>query len=250
MAPDDYGDAFLAKSKYARGHLPRHFLDFSKKPPDHIVMASVLERVILDKNANIPAITVQEALETRASRRRFAREAIDLSSLSCLLKFTSGVRGNEFLDDQFHFRHVPSAGGLYPYETYVIINNVEQLKQGIYHYNVPSHSIDMIQGGDFKNEITGVCLDQRMAGECAAVFCWVAIPGRSKWKYLQRAYRYVYMDLGHVGQNFYLVAEALGLAACTIGALYDDEGNDLLGLDGIEGTLAYVGIVGKSIDRS
>ncbi len=249
MAPDEYGDAFLAKSKYKRGQLPRHALDFSKKPPDYMVMKSVLERVPLDRNATLPAINMQDVLEARVSRRGFSREPIDTAMLSCLLKFTTGVRGNRFLDDRFNFRHVPSAGGLYPHETYVVINNVERVQQGIYHYNVPSHSIDKIRDGDFKSEITGVCLDQPMAGECAAVFCWVAIPGRSKWKYLQRAYRYIYMDLGHVAQNFYLVAEALGLAACTIGALYDDEGNALLGLDGLEEALAYVGIVGRRMER-
>ena len=52
------------------------------------------------------------------------------------------------------------------------------------------------------------------------------------------------MDLGHVGQNFYLVSEALDLAACTIGALYDEEGNEFLGLDGINETLVYIGVAG------
>jgi nitroreductase len=48
-----------------------------------------------------------------------------------------------------------------------------------------------------------------------------------------------------IGQNFYLVAEALGLGACTIGAIYDDELNILLEIDGINETTIYVGVVGK-----
>ncbi len=76
---------------------------------------------------------------------------------------------------------------------------------------------------------------------------WTAIIERSKWKYLQRCYRYIYMDAGHIGQNFYLIAEALGLGACTIGAIYDDEINDLLEIDGINETAIYIGVIGKKI---
>jgi SagB-type dehydrogenase family enzyme len=53
------------------------------------------------------------------------------------------------------------------------------------------------------------------------------------------------MDAGHIGQNFYLIAEALDLGACTIGAIYDDELNDLLDIDGIHETAIYVGVIGK-----
>lgn len=70
---------------------------------------------------------------------------------------------------------------------------------------------------------------------------------RSRWKYLQRCYRYIYLDAGHIGQNFYLNAEALGLGACTIGAIYYDEINDLLGIDGINETCIYVGAIGKKL---
>jgi len=76
-------------------------------------------------------------------------------------------------------------------------------------------------------------------------FIWTAMIGRSQWKYLQRCYRYLYLDAGHIGQNFYLIAEALGLGACTIGALYDDDLNQFLEIDGNTETVLYVGTVGK-----
>ena len=62
---------------------------------------------------------------------------------------------------------------------------------------------------------------------------------------MQRCYIYLYIDAGHIGQNFYLIAEALGLGACTIGALYDDELNDFLEIDGKNETVLYVGVVAK-----
>ena len=168
-----------------------------------------------------------------------------LQEVSTLLKYTAGISADVFDDDGLNFRHVPSAGGLYPYETYVVANNITSLEKGLYHYNVPAHRLDLLNAGDLGPRIAAVCLDQVMARQAAAVLAWTAVVPRSKWKYLQRCYRYVFMDLGHLGQNFYLVAEALHLAACTIGALYDEEGNDLLGIDGVDESLSYVGVVGR-----
>jgi SagB-type dehydrogenase family enzyme len=68
---------------------------------------------------------------------------------------------------------------------------------------------------------------------------------RSKWKYEQRAYRYCYLDAGHIAQNVALAAVALGLGSCQIAALYDDEANDLLGIDGELESTIYMTVVGR-----
>jgi SagB-type dehydrogenase family enzyme len=81
--------------------------------------------------------------------------------------------------------------------------------------------------------------------EAAAVFIWTAVFERSKWKYEQRGYRYVYMDAGHICENLYLAATGLGLGACAIGALYDDELNAILGVDGVVESAIYMCAAGK-----
>ena len=67
---------------------------------------------------------------------------------------------------------------------------------------------------------------------------------RSKWKYRQRAYRYIYLDAGRIAQNVALAAAALGLGSCQIAALYDDEANALLDVDGEEESTIYMTVVG------
>lgn len=62
-----------------------------------------------------------------------------------------------------------------------------------------------------------------MLQKSAVNFIWTAIIERTRITYAERAYRYIYLDCGHLGQNFYLAAEALGLNACVVGAYYDDE---------------------------
>ena len=46
-------------------------------------------------------------------------------------------------------------------------------------------------------------------------------------------------------RNLYLVAEALGLGVCAIGAFYDKEVNGMLGLDGVEETAVNMAAVGR-----
>ncbi len=245
MQDEAYGDAFFHKSRYTRGKLPSHNLDFSTKPDEFKVYENPLKRVALPKDFKFERNEFKHLLVERRSRRRFSREPITMQELSTLLKYTSGITTDVFDDAGFNFRHVPSAGGLYPYETYIVANNIEGLDKGIYHYSVPAHGLDLLREGNLGQQIAATCLDQAIARQAAAVLAWTAVVPRSQWKYLQRCYRYIFIDLGHLGQNFYLVAEALQLAACTIGALYDDEGNSLIGIDGIDESLSYVGVVGR-----
>ena len=46
-----------------------------------------------------------------------------------------------------------------------------------------------------------------------------------------RGYRHAFLETGLVGERLLLMAEALGLAACPVGAFYDDEAADLVGVE-------------------
>ena len=50
-----------------------------------------------------------------------------------------------------------------------------------------------------------------------------------QWKYVERGYRYIPIEAGHVGQDVYLAATAMGLGPRGIGAFFDDQVNRLLG---------------------
>jgi len=134
----------------------------------------------------------------------------------------------------FGLRTAPSAGALYPVETYLVVHSVEGIEPGVYHYAVETHELDQLQVGDFRAVVARAALDQKIAYRANVVFVWTAVFERSKWKYKQRAYRYLYLDAGHIAQNVALAAVALGLGSCQIAALYDDEANALLGVDGVD----------------
>ena len=191
----------------------------------------------LNKNINF-----WEVVMNRQSTRRFLDKPLQLKDVSQLLFGTTGITRKY---PNYEYRINPSAGGLYPIETYIAVNHVEDLEQGIYHYNISSHKLELLKQGDFRIQVAKACLDQKIAYDSAINFIWSAVVERSKWKYLQRCYRYLYLDCGHIAQNLYLVAGALNLGVCTIGAIYDDELNNILEIDGITEFSLYVGVVGQ-----
>ncbi|MFX1316777.1 MAG: SagB/ThcOx family dehydrogenase [Promethearchaeota archaeon] len=239
---DNYGDSFQQKSKYNRGKIPKHYLDWINKPKTYKTFSNVVQRIKLPKPDFKDRISFWRMIKNRHSTRDFKDEPLTLMEMSLLL---FGMAGLTRIFPQYAFRTTPSAGGLYPIETYPVVNKVDKLKQGIYHYNIPEHALELLKEGDFRRDVAEGCLGQKMAYTSAINFIWTAVIERSKWKYVQRCYRYIYIDVGHIGQNFYLIAEALGLGACTIGAIYDDELNQLLDIDGKNETTIYVGVIGK-----
>ena len=241
---DNFGDKFQQKSKYYRDKLPKHYLDWVNKPKTYKTYPNAIKKIKLPKPDFDEKLSFWKAILNRHSTRKFKDEPLNLMEMSSIL---FGISGLTRIFPQYAFRTTPSAGGLYPIETYLVINNVENLKQGVYHYNIPEHALELLKEGDFRHDVTEGALGQEMVYNSAINFIWTALIERSKWKYLQRCYRYIYMDCGHIGQNFYLIAEALGLGACTIGAIYDDELNKLLDLDGLNETVIYMGVVGKFI---
>ncbi len=234
------GDRYHRETKYHPDRMPGGGLDRAGKPslykdyPDR-------PRIDLPRPAPASGMSLDAALRTRTSVRAYSGEPLSLADLSYLLWACAGIqrsaRGHEF-------RTAPSAGALYPIETYVVANNVRELAPGLYHYSVRGHQLEELRTGDLRLPAARAALGQRICYDAAAVLVWTAVFERSKWKYKQRAYRYIYMDAGHIGANFYLAATALKLGACTVGALFDDEVNALLDVDGIEESAVYMAAVG------
>ena len=233
------GDTFQQETKYQRGLLPGGYPDFSSKP-DIYKQYPAAPKVKLPPPKHEGGASLWEILGRRRSVRDFKDEFITKSELSQLLWAAQGIT-----DQEFGFRTAPSAGALYPVETYLVVNFVEDIDPGIYHYSVETHELDLLMSGDFRRGIAHAALDQGIAYHANVVFIWTAIFQRSKWKYKQRAYRYVYLDAGHIAQNVALAAVAMNLGSCQVGALYDDEANDLLGVDGTEESVIYMTVIGK-----
>ncbi|TFG33198.1 SagB/ThcOx family dehydrogenase [Candidatus Thorarchaeota archaeon] len=239
------GDEYLLSTKYERGKLPEHYLDWSNKPLQYKVYKDV-PRIALPEPDLVDGLGIWTVIAKRRSVRAYSEDFLSLQQLSQLLWATQGIRETiRGSNVEFKLRTAPSAGGLYPIETYLYVNRVNELKKGIYHYVIGDHELELIRTGDFRKEVQAGALDQKIAHDAAVLFIWSAVFDRSKWKYLQRAYRYIFLDAGHIAQNLALAAEAIDCGSCQIGAIYDDEMNTLLNLDGVHESVIYLSSVAK-----
>ncbi len=180
----------------------------------------------------------------RQSRRRYDMEkSLSLEELSYLLWCTQGVR--EVLPHAT-LRTVPSAGARHAFETYLLVNRVEGLNPGLYRFLATPHKLIVENDDDsIADQITAAALNQDMIKRSAVTFIWVADVYRMTWRYVERGYRFLFIDAGHVCQNLYLAAEAINGGVCAIAAFNDDQMNELLDLDGKNLFAIYMASVGK-----
>ncbi len=97
---------------------------------------------------------------------------------------------------EYYLRINPSAGALYPNELYFQARNVQGIEDGIYHYEVSSGSITLLQSIT-ENEGLEPYFGYRTAMK-GYLFLVSAIYYRSAWKYKERAFRYCLLDAGHL----------------------------------------------------
>lgn len=180
-----------------------------------------------DMNIKLPPprlkgeVSLEETLYERQSIRHYAKDALPLEKVSQLLWAAQGkaAHGN---------RTAPSAGATYPIELYLVAGEVENLAPGVYHYIHKSHSLELVQKGDIREELADACLGQSMIANAQVSLIIDAVHERTAGRYGQKATRYIRMEAGHVGQNIYLQATALGLGTVAVGAFYDSTVKDLI----------------------
>jgi len=236
------GERFQNETKYDRERMPTGSLDWGKKPKTYKEYPDA-RKIPLAKPEKCGEMSLYEAMLRRKSQRQFLNAPISLDALSCLLWASSGIQRREM---GFEFRVAPSAGGLYPIETYVIVHAVDGLSKGVYHFNVKHNHLEELKQGDFRKAAAQAALGQIMCARASVVVVWTAIFERSIWKYRQRAYRYVYMDVGHMAQNLALTSTSLGLGCCQVGALFDNEVNEIVKVDGVGESVVYMSVVGQA----
>jgi SagB-type dehydrogenase family enzyme len=182
-----------------------------------------------------------DVLKARRSVRTYSGGPMPLEDVSRLLWAAQGVTrrlGRHLL------RTAPSAGALYPVETYILANRVTGIPTGLYRYEAGEHRLAEKRSGNLGPALAAAALQQKMVAEAPLVFIWTMVPARSAWKYRERAFRYICLDAGHIAQNVALAAVSLGYGSCQIAAFIDEEVNGLMGLEPEEESAIYMTTVG------
>lgn len=113
---------------------------------------------------------------------------------------------------------------------HLIVLRVPGLTPGVYRYLPDTHEVLLVRSGDFHREIGHCALGQGLASEAAAVVVHSADLRAAIDAYGDRAYRYLHLDAGVIGQYLNLAAVDLGVGVSGIAGFFDDSVNRLLRL--------------------
>ena len=249
-AQDDPAEAFHEASKLypsfaarqTRGGLLDGHLGLRVSSLRSVKRSNHLPAVPLPEPA-LPATAFASVVEGRRSERTFAEAPLQLAELAALLHTAYGVTheldvGAPGLGPQL--RTVPSGGGLFPLEIYVLPWRVDDLPRALYHFDPLRRVLEQIRQGEFEDDVRAATVYDDVAVGCGALFVVSAMFWRTRFKYGLRGYRFALLECGHLAQNLLLAATALGLAAVPLGGFYDRRVDKLLGLDGVNESALYL----------
>jgi len=234
------GRRYLLETRYRRDGLGERGPAYPAVPR-YKEYPEAAERLVLDPAPHSPGADLWACLQARRSLRKYRDRPLSLEDLTALVWAAQGVTQ---ASPPYLLRTAPSAGALYPVETYLAVHRVTGVAPGIWHLNLPEFALELIRPGDCRRALVEACLSQQFMGSGALAFIWSGILNRAMSKYRERAIRYLFLDAGHICQNLMLAAAALGLGCCPVGAFFDEEVEHLTQVDGEEEVALYLAAVG------
>jgi len=226
-------DYYHEETKHSPYNLFGGGLDFSTQP-DVFKTYPQATKITLPEPAAHADISVVKSIDgARRPVAAFQSRPVSLQDLSTMLFLTNGVTSTLSGGPRtYYLRAAPSAGALYPTDTYLVVQNVDGLDPGLYHYAVQKHSLHRLRTDQSLTEqFASLTPQPHYVRQAPVTFIYTSVFFRSSWKYKERAYRYCGLDAGHLAVQTHLAAQALGLAGKLIGRFDDAKVNALLELD-------------------
>jgi SagB-type dehydrogenase family enzyme len=158
----------------------------------------------------------------RRSRRNFVKTSIGKDVMEALL-------------DSLCYSDSSSSSSEYSYDgsicTGFLVGHAGELSSGFYLLETSKRALGQVTSGAITEMAAHICLDQAWLAQAAVHFLFLSNPDFLDRTWGARGYRYAMLTAGRMGERLYLVATALGLGCCGIGAFYDWEAAELLGLN-------------------
>jgi SagB-type dehydrogenase family enzyme len=180
---------------------------------------------IIENNPEEVLFDYPEVLFQRRSKRNFVDRAM---SPSALAKISAAMMAES-----------------YPYVAPgMLIGTSEAMPSGLYVFDQESRKIYRAAEGSFHDAMADICLHQMWIATASIHFVFLSNLDIIDASAGPRGYRYAMISAGRMGQRLYLAATALGIGCCGIGAFYDRDAAELLGLDE-ESRMLYLVAVGS-----
>lgn len=262
FTPDDLAGRYHENTKYVRGLMakPRRsvaefesaamaYVQSAISPdyPDH-------ELIELPAPDDPGAVTLGEAMAARRSATAFVERPVSRQAIGTLLGLACGITATIEIDHEGFdrprskpVRAYPSAGALYPIETYVVVQRASDLPPGRYYYVPERHGLRILDQDVSLEDLTDRAFLGAGGGDPSGASILIVLTAtfwRALAKYGPRGYRYVLQESGHLAQNLLLTAAAIGLAALPVGGFYDGAVDELVGIDGANQATVYTVAIG------
>ncbi len=183
-------------------------------------------------------MSLEEAIAARRSKRAYRADPLRLGEVGQLLWSAQGIT-----DPKEHKRAAPSAGALYPLETYLVATKVDGLAPGVYRYRPEEHDL-VLQTAGRKRPDLAASIDQDCVRFSTCMLVFAGVYKRSEVRFKERTECFVHMEAAHAAENVQLQTTALGLGSVVVGAFDAKEISRILGLPKGE-TPVYLMAVGK-----
>jgi len=149
-------------------------------------------------------------------------------------------------DTTFLKKTSPSGGGLHSVEAYCLLQHVEGIAPGLYHYDCVRHRLAPLPDPAMPlDELASVGVAyQHWVSNAHAMVMLVPRFDRTFWKYRQhmKGYRVIALESGHLSQTLYLAATEAGLGAFITAAVNEKPLEEAFGLQPMsQGVVAICG---------
>ena len=167
-----------------------------------------------------------EVAERRRSTRTFG-PPLALDRLGAFLFRTCRVKAGG------QRRPYPSGGATYPLEAYLVVDAVDGLAPGLYHYDAAGHALAPLPADAGRLASARAAAGRALGTDAVppVLLCFTARLGRTAHKYESIAYNLILKEVGGLYQTLWLTAAAMDLAACAVGVGDADLLAGLLGTD-------------------
>ena len=199
------------------------------------------------KNKALKKTTLIEALKKRETVRKFISKKISIDELSLILKYSFGVKEDTQMLNGYKIprRYYGSGGGLYPIRTYIFINKVKGINEGIYKYQPITHSLRLIEQDHI--ELHEFLENQASIDyhniNFAVLFVYEV--NKSYMKYGELSLAHAFIEIGLMSQNLHLISSGIGLGTCDIGGFKKVILEKRMHLCGVNRQVLYCALVGK-----
>ena len=183
---------------------------------------------------------LENTILQRRSTRSYTGEDLTLDELKSLLNFT--YQPQDYVEQGLD--SAPDYFALDLLETFIAVSGVQDLEAGCYYYAPQSQELRQIRFKNFRRELHYLCLGQELGRDAAAIVFHTADLTKAIAKYGDRAYRYLHLDAGHLGQRLNLAAIRLKLGVSGIGGFFDDRVNQVLDIPQEEAVI-YLTTLGR-----